>query len=95
MTDEINTTEDLLRLWHEDEEFRAASRRELLTDELLELPEKFAENARQVDSRLKSVETRLDGVETRLERVEIDRSTTCEAVPWRRKGSHSPVPTPL
>ena len=71
MTDEINTTEDLLRLWHEDEEFREASRRELLTDELLELPEKFAENARQVDSRLKSVETRLDGVETRLERVEI------------------------
>ena len=65
MTDEINTTEDLLRLWHEDEEFRAASRRELLTDELLELPEKFAENARQVDSRLESVETR-------LERVEID-----------------------
>ena len=85
MTDEINTTEDLLRLWHEDEEFREASRRELLTDELLELPEKFAENARQVDSRLKSVETRLDGVETRLERVEISMSTTCEAVPWRGK----------
>ena len=77
MVDEINTTEDLLRLWHEDEEFRAASRRELLTDELLELPEKFAENARQVDSQfkqvdsqLKSMGTRLDGVETRLERVE-------------------------
>jgi hypothetical protein len=79
MTDEISTTEDLLRLWHEDEEFRAASRRELLTNELVELPEKFAENAKQVDSRLESVETRLggmdarlDGVETRLERVEID-----------------------
>ena len=65
LADEISTKEDLLRLWHEDDEFRAASRRELLTDELLELPEKFAENARQVDSRL-------DRVETRLEHVEID-----------------------
>ena len=87
MADEISTTDDLLRLWHENEEFRAASRRELLTDELLELPEKFAENARQVDSRLESVETR-------LERVEIDvddlRGSALE-----RKGSHSPVPTPL
>ena len=72
MTNEINTKEDLLRLWHEDDEFRAASRRELLTNELLELPEKFAENAKQVDSRLESVETRLDGVEARLEHVETD-----------------------
>ncbi len=63
MTNEINTKEDLLRLWHEDDEFRVASRRELLTDELLELPEKFAENARQVDSRLESVENRLEHVE--------------------------------
>lgn len=70
MTNEINTKEDLLRLWHEDEEFRAASRRELLTNELLELPEKFSENAKQVDSQLKSMGTRLDGVETRLDRVE-------------------------
>ena len=65
MTNEINTKEDLLGLWREDDEFRAASRRELLTNELLELPEKFAENAKQVDSRL-------DRVETRLEHVEID-----------------------
>ena len=70
MTNEINTKEDLLRLWHEDDEFRAASRRELLINELLELPEKFAENAKQVDSRLESVETRLGGVETRLDGVE-------------------------
>jgi len=70
MTNEISTKEDLLRLWHEDDEFRAASRRELLTNELLELPEKFAENAKQVDSRLESVETRLDGVETKLDRVD-------------------------
>ena len=70
MVDEINTTEDLLRLWHEDEEFRAASRRELLTNQLIELPEKFAENAKQVDSQLKGMGTRLDGVETRLDGVE-------------------------
>ncbi len=78
MVDEISTKEDLLRLWHEDDEFRAASRRELLTNELLELPEKFAENAKQVDSQLTSMGARLDGVETRLDGVEtkLDRVET-------------------
>ncbi len=82
MADEISTTEDLLRLWHEDEEFRAASRRELLTNELIELPEKFAENARQVDSQLKGMGNRLDGVDTRLEGVE----TRLDGVETRLEG---------
>ncbi len=78
MTNEISTKEDLLSLWHEDGEFRAASRRELLTSELLELPEKFAENVKQVDSQLESMGARLDGVETRLDGVEtkLDRVET-------------------
>ncbi len=38
----INTTEDLLSLLRENEEFREAVRRELLTKELLELPASFA-----------------------------------------------------
>ena len=39
----INTTEDLLRIVRENEEYRAALRRELLTDDLLALPSEFAE----------------------------------------------------
>ena len=72
MTNEISTKDDLLRLWHEDDEFRAASRRELLTNELLELPEKFAENAKQVDSRLDRVETRLEHVEINVDGLRGD-----------------------
>ena len=72
MTNEISTKEDLLRLWHEDDEFRAASRRELLTNELLELPEKFAENAKQVDSRLDRVEIRLEHVEINVDGLRGD-----------------------
>ena len=37
----IETTDDLIRLLRENEEFRAAARRELLTEELLELPNEF------------------------------------------------------
>ena len=38
----MTTIEDLLRIVRENEEFRAALRRELLTDELLALPAQFA-----------------------------------------------------
>ncbi len=38
----VNTTDDLLRIVRENEEFRAALRRELLTDDLLELPAQVA-----------------------------------------------------
>ena len=39
----INTIHDLIRLLRENEEWRNAVRRELLTEELLELPQRFAE----------------------------------------------------
>ena len=39
----INTIQDLIRLLRENEEWRNAVRRELLTEELLELPQRFAE----------------------------------------------------
>ena len=39
----INTIEDLLRIVRENEEYRAALRRELLTNELLALPAQFTE----------------------------------------------------
>ena len=66
----IGTIEDLLRLLRENEEFRAAVRRELLTEELLALPQRFAEYTKVTNSRLGGVETRLDSMDTRLENVE-------------------------
>ena len=50
------TTEDLLRAARENAEFREAFRREILTDELLELPQRFAEYAAATDSRLDRIE---------------------------------------
>ena len=44
----IETTEDLLRLLDENQEFRAAVRRKILTDEVLELPAKIAALTEQV-----------------------------------------------
>ena len=52
----INTADDLLRVVRENKEFREAMRRELLTEELLELPARFAEYAKANDARLDRIE---------------------------------------
>ena len=52
MTTIINTSDDLIRVVRENEEFRAAMRRELLTEELLELPRRFEEYRESTDRRL-------------------------------------------
>ena len=46
----INTPEDLLRLLDENAEFREAARRHILTDELIRLPERFAQFVDHVES---------------------------------------------
>ena len=46
----INTSDDLLKLLAENAEFYQAARRLILTDELIELPEKFARFADQVET---------------------------------------------
>ena len=48
----INTIHDLIRLLRENEEWRNAVRRELLTEELLELPQRFAEYTAANDKRV-------------------------------------------
>ena len=57
----ISTADDLIRVVRENDEFRAALRRELLTEELLELPRRFAEyqgnNDRQIGTLIESVNT--------------------------------------
>ena len=48
----INTTDDLIRLLKEDPAFLEAARRELLTEELLSLPDRFAAYAAATDKKL-------------------------------------------
>ena len=67
----LDTTDDLLRAARENPEFREAFRREILTEELLALPERFAAYASTTDKRLESIEGDLGvlrgvGLETRL-----------------------------
>ena len=49
MAPAINTTDDLIRLLTENAEFYQAVRRLILTDELIQLPERFAAFANRVD----------------------------------------------
>ena len=66
----INTTDDFIRLLRENPEFHAAARRELLTEELLELPQRFSQYAQSTDKRLDSVDRRLGSLEQGQQRLE-------------------------
>ncbi len=66
----INTIEDLIRVLDENPHWLEALRARLLTRELLELPEKFAQFVVATEKRFDKVEQRLDKVEQRLDKVE-------------------------
>ena len=66
----INTTDDFIRLLRENPEFHAAARRELLTEELLALPQRFSQYAQTTDKRLDSVDRRLGSLEQGQQRLE-------------------------
>ena len=66
----INTTDDFIRLLRENPEFLAAARRELLTEELLKLPQRFSQYAQTTDKRLDSVDRRLGSLEQGQQRLE-------------------------
>ena len=68
----INTADDFIRLLRENPEFHAAARRELLTEELLELPQRFSQYAQTTDKRLDSVDRRLGSLEQGQQRLESD-----------------------
>ena len=55
----IETTEDLLRALRENEEFLAAARREIYTQDLLALPREFRGYSEKTDARLENI----DGVD--------------------------------
>ncbi len=62
----INTMQDLSRLLREHPEWRDELRRELLTPELLELPQRFAEYTASTDRRLDTLTERLDALAERV-----------------------------
>ena len=66
----INTIEDLFRVLDENPRWLEALRARLLTRELLELPEKFAQFVAATEQRFDKVEQRLGNVEQRLDNVE-------------------------
>ncbi len=51
----INTIDDLLRIVRENEEFRVALRRELLTEDLLALPQRSGEYSATTDKKLNTL----------------------------------------
>ena len=67
----INTMQDLTRLLKENPEWRDEIRRELLTEELLELPQKFAEYAELTDRRLASLEENLAALTARVDALTV------------------------
>ena len=66
----IETTDDLIRLLRENEEFRAAARRELLTEELLELPNEFRKFKTETEKRFDAIDQRFDGIDRRLDAMD-------------------------
>ena len=84
----INTIEDLLRVLDENLQWLEALRARLLTRELLELPEKFAQFVAATEKRFDNVEQRLDSVEQRLGNVETAvKSVRDDLAPI--KGTHA------
>ncbi len=68
----INNIEDLLRIVRENEEFRAAMRRELLTDEILELPKNLALYVEATNLRLGKIEADIAELKTDVAELKID-----------------------
>ncbi len=59
----IETTDDFIRALRENEEFRDAARRELMTQDLMELPREFKEFKAETKRNFDSVNKRFDGVD--------------------------------
>ena len=66
----INTIDDLFQILDENPKILEAMRARLLTRELLELPQVFAEYVKTTDKRFEAVEKRLDRVEKRLDGID-------------------------
>ena len=76
----INTMQDLTRLLRENPEWRDEIRRELLTEELLELPQRFAEYAKVTDQRLDRLEQKVDTLTERVDTLTENLNILTERV---------------
>lgn len=65
----ITSTEDFIKALRENSEFLAAARREILTQELLDLPGRFASYSKRTDERFDGIDERLDGIDEELGEV--------------------------
>ena len=65
----INTIEDLIRILDENPEWAEALRSRLLTQELLELPARFAEYARTNDQRMAAIDRRFEAIDRQFDTV--------------------------
>ena len=81
----FDTTEDLLRIVRENEEFRTAMQRELLTEKLLALPELFTEFLETTNKRIEAIETDTSSLHSILTRQQSDYANF--------RGSHAEAET--
>ena len=66
----IETTDDFIRALRENEEFKAAARRELLTQDLLALPKEFSEFKTSTEERFDAIDKRFDAVDERFDGID-------------------------
>ena len=86
----MNTSDDFIRLLRDDQGFRRTVRREILTEELLEVPNRLSSVERGIETLLESnatlqesnaaINRRLDVVERRMDMVEKEIKTVGENV---------------
>ena len=82
----ISNASDFLRLLREDPDFRDEARRLLLTQELIELPERFARFEAYVERRF--TEMQVDITEIRSDITEIRGDITDQRRHHRNQGRH-------
>ena len=66
MTTTISTTDDFIRALRENPDFHEAARRELLSDELLELPQRFTEYTLSTDKKLEVLTENVNALAVRM-----------------------------
>lgn len=84
----INTMEDLIRLLDENPKWVEALRVRLLTRELIELPEKFAEFVKVTNERFDKLEGKHDKLEKRFDKLESQVKSLQDDV-GMLKGAHA------
>ena len=66
----INSVDDLLRLLDENEQFLAAVRHKILTEELIRLPHEFGEFQKEMKEFQRGAEEKFDGIDRRFDGID-------------------------